>query len=57
MTGSWHKDRQHEGMPGREYHYPLGVHLGIYYRDMEDIEDGPHSGSSKIPSRPKLESL
>ena len=41
MAGGWHKDRQHEGMPGREYHYPLGVHLGIYYRDMEDIEDGP----------------
>jgi len=40
MAGGWHKDRQHEGMPGREYHYPLGVHLGIYYRDMEDIEDG-----------------
>ena len=42
MTDDWHKDRQHDvGMPGNEYHYPLGVHLGIYYRDMEDIEDGP----------------
>jgi len=42
MTDDWHKDRQHDvGMPGQEYHYPLGVHLGIYYRDMEDIEDGP----------------
>ena len=42
MTDDWHKDRQHDvGMPGNEYHYPLCVHLGIYYRDMEDIEDGP----------------
>ena len=42
MTDDWHKDRQHDvGMPGNEYHYPLGVHLGIYYRDMENIEDGP----------------
>ena len=41
QIGSWHKDRQHEGMPGREYHYPLAVHLGIYYRDIESIEDGP----------------
>ncbi len=39
--GGWHKDRQHEGMPSREYHYPLAVHLGIYYRDIESIEDGP----------------
>ena len=38
--GDWHKDRQHEGMPGQEYHYPRCVHLGIYYRDMEP-EDGP----------------
>lgn len=38
--GEWHKDRQQEGMPGQEYHYPLGVHLGIYFLDMEK-EDGP----------------
>ena len=37
--GGWHKDRQHEGMPSREYHYPLAVHLGIYYRDIESIEE------------------
>ena len=48
MTDDWHKDRQHDvGMPGNEYHYPLGVHLGIYYRDMEDIEDGP---TAVVPS-------
>ena len=35
IRGNWHKDRQQEGMPGKEYHYPLCVHLGIYYRDME----------------------
>ena len=40
MRGDWHKDREQEGMPGQEYHYPLCVHLGIYYRDMEP-EDGP----------------
>ena len=48
MTDDWHKDRQHDvGMPGQEYHYPLGVHLRIYYRDMEDIEDGP---TAVVPS-------
>ncbi|MBW3624646.1 MAG: hypothetical protein KY468_14670, partial [Armatimonadetes bacterium] len=30
----WHKDRDHEGMPGREYHYPRDVHLGMYFTDM-----------------------
>jgi hypothetical protein len=36
----WHKDRDHEGMPGREYHYPRDVHLGLYYTDMT-TERGP----------------
>lgn len=37
---NWHKDRQHEGALGRDYHYPECVHLGMYFRDME-VEDGP----------------
>lgn len=37
---NWHKDRQHEGPLGSEYHYPDCVHLGMYFRDTEP-EDGP----------------
>jgi len=36
----WHKDRQHEGFPGRDYHYPECVHIGMYFRDTEQ-DDGP----------------
>jgi hypothetical protein len=36
----WHKDRDHEGMPGREYHFPKDVHLGMYFEDMT-AEHGP----------------
>jgi hypothetical protein len=36
----WHKDRQHEGWRGRDYHYPECVHVGMYFRDTE-LEDGP----------------
>jgi hypothetical protein len=36
----WHKDRDHEGMPGREYHYPKDVHVGLYLADMTP-EHGP----------------
>ena len=36
----WHKDREHEGMPGNEYHYPRDVHIGMYFEDMT-LEHGP----------------
>jgi len=32
----WHKDRDPEGMPGKEYHYPKDVFVGIYFEDMEE---------------------
>lgn len=36
----WHKDRDHEGMPGDDYHYPRDVHFGMYFADMTP-EQGP----------------
>ena len=59
----WHKDRDHEGMPGREYHYPRDVHLGIYFTDMtpelgpteviprshRDLQLSPYSGAPVEP--------
>ena len=40
VSRQWHKDQRHEGISGREYQYPLNVHLGMYFRDMEH-DDGP----------------
>ena len=36
----WHKDREPEGMPGKEYHYPNDVFIGMYFEDMT-MEKGP----------------
>lgn len=36
----WHKDREPDGMPGEEYHYPLDVFLAFYFEDMTD-DHGP----------------
>jgi hypothetical protein len=36
----WHKDRQHEGMPGNEYHYPSCIHVSMYFDDIQP-DDGP----------------
>lgn len=36
----WHKDREPDGMPSKEYHYPLDVFLGFYFEDITD-EHGP----------------
>lgn len=37
---AWHKDREPDGMPGREYHYPKDVFVGMYFEDMT-LEKGP----------------
>jgi hypothetical protein len=49
----WHKDRDHEGMPGREYHYPKDVHLGIYFADMT-MEHGPTQAIPRSHRDPDL---
>ncbi len=36
----WHKDREPDGMPGREYHYPQDVFLAFYFEDIDD-DHGP----------------
>ena len=36
----WHKDREPDGMPGREYHYPADVFLAFYFEDIDE-EHGP----------------
>ena len=36
----WHKDRQPDGMPGKEYHYPSDVFLAFYFEDIDE-EHGP----------------
>lgn len=36
----WHKDREPDGMAGKEYHYPLDVFLAFYFEDITD-EHGP----------------
>jgi len=36
----WHKDREPDGMAGKEYHYPLDVFLAFYFEDIMD-EHGP----------------
>ncbi len=37
----WHKDREPDGMPGNEYHYPLDVFLAFYFEDMLTDDKGP----------------
>lgn len=36
----WHKDRQPDGMPGREYHYANDVFLAFYFEDIDE-DHGP----------------
>lgn len=48
----WHKDREPDGMPPGEYHWPLDVFLGFYLEDMTD-DHGPTlvlPGSHRDPS-------
>lgn len=48
----WHKDREPDGMPENEYHWPLDVFLGFYFEDMTQAH-GPTvilPGSHKDPS-------
>lgn len=49
----WHKDRDHEGMPGQEYHYPNDIHLGIYFTDMTP-EHGPTQAIARSHRDPTL---
>ena len=37
---TWHKDREPDGMPGKEYHYANDVFVGFYFEDVTD-ETGP----------------
>ncbi len=32
----WHKDRQPDGMPGKEYHYAQDVFLAFYFEDIDE---------------------
>lgn len=48
----WHKDREPDGMPANEYHWPLDVFLGFYMEDMTE-DHGPTlviPGSHKDPA-------
>ena len=51
----WHKDREPDGMPNNEYHWPLDVFLGFYFEDMEEkhgptvILPGSHKDVSITP--------
>ena len=40
VVPKWHKDRQPEGMPGNQYHYPDDVFVAMYFEDMTE-ECGP----------------
>lgn len=52
----WHKDREPDGMAGKEYHYPLDVFLAFYFEDMTDdhgptlIIPGSHRDQSLMPT-------
>ena len=32
----WHRDIDPDGTPGKEYHYPREVHVGMYFTDMTE---------------------
>lgn len=36
----WHKDREPNGMPGQDYHYPSDVFLAFYFEDIDE-QHGP----------------
>lgn len=40
VVPGWHKDREPDGMPGKEYHYPKDVFVIVYLTDMTE-EHGP----------------
>ncbi len=40
VVPGWHKDREPDGMPGKEYHYPKDVFMILYFTDMTE-EYGP----------------
>lgn len=40
LVPAWHKDREPDGMPGKEYHYPIDVFVGFYFEDLT-LEKGP----------------
>ena len=41
----WHKDRQPDGIPGNEYHFPLDVFFAFYFEDI----DNNHRPTQIIP--------
>ena len=43
---AWHKDREPDGMPGKEYHYPNDVFVGMYFEDLT-----PEKGPTRIIPR------
>jgi len=51
----WHKDREPDGMPGQEYHYPKDVFVGMYFDDLTwekgptRIIPGSHRDNSLLP--------
>ncbi len=55
LVPAWHKDREPEGMPGSEYHYPIDVFVGFYFEDLTDDRGplraipGSHWDSSMTP--------
>jgi hypothetical protein len=52
----WHKDREPDGMPGKEYHYPKDVFIGFYFEDIDEdqgptqIIPGSHRDNSLLPN-------
>lgn len=52
----WHKDRQPDGMPGNEYHYPSDVFLAFYFEDIDEnhgptqIIPGSHRDINLLPN-------
>lgn len=52
----WHKDREPDGMPGNEYHYPKDVFLAFYFEDIDEdrgptqIIPGSHRDVSLMPN-------
>ena len=52
----WHKDREPDGMPGKEYHYAKDVFLAFYFEDIDDdhgptqIIPGSHQDVTLMPN-------
>lgn len=56
----WHKDREPDGMPSKEYHYPMDVFLAFYFEDITDehgpteVMPGSHRDITMTPARKEL---